>query len=712
MAEVKITEKDRQDAEVFLEQFLKEKLPDADLSRGTSLRDYLVTGMSLVTAYFRQEARDVKDRQSVKRIKALPPSTDRDEAADEVTSNLFITRKDGVTSRGVAVVYFSQETDVSVRTRDRFERTASLSFKADILTDTVYSADDLVEIRDASGDVIHYALTIPLVAVTAGIDYDVGPGVFSSTTLRNPYFKYAENTETFTGGRDKETTDALLERAPVALTLRDLVTDRAAQTVLVNEFDTVDTVAVVGFGDPEMQRDKVQTLQETLNIHAGGHVDLYVSSAVLDSRTLNATLGDVFTDPRKTLTIFRDTSTDFLGAGVTAGMVLKITNSLIGEGTKFLVREVYTNYLRVDRTNPLPSTRLSVEYTIGDNYPDYDNTLGGGGPLTTGEYSTSFEIPNKVLLPPTPVYKIKDVSVPDTDPPSDLAVNGRIHFVNRVNTTPSANLEDREYRVESINPTETPSAYQVSLLHIASVDDLTDVKVIYDTINEFTALHNFVENRDNRVAGANLLAKGFHVCYLRFRLQYSLKITAPGDIDVVQAKKDVVAYINAFTSGQQLNVSDIISFLQQQYPTVGSVVPVHLRTTPVLWESAMTLTLGAVVQPTTLSGVFYEVVTAGVTGSNEPTWSTDLAVYTNDNGVLYRKVENYTVGYDLLCPDGRVIPYRSNDRIAISKDNLLNPAVDTDALDTATTATATSLGISARTVRYLADEDFIEVINV
>lgn len=716
MATINISETDRQSAEDFLEEFLGEYLPDADLSKGSSLRDFLITGMSLITAFFRQEVKTIKLRQSLKKVVELDDGTEKDEAVDELLSNLFIDRKTGRESRGVATIHASSARDQLIKTTDTFTRQTGRVFQLDSDVDIVYPSSDWVATRNSSGTITEYTLNILLVSIGTGAGYDIEPGTFSSWTLRSPYITKVENKSKFVGGKDVETTEELLERAPTALTLRDLLTDRSASTVIADTFTSIDKVAVVGMGDPEMQRDKITTLSDTLNIHAGGHTDLYISSAITESRTFEAAVGGQFTDPRSTITIFRDAAVaDFTTAGgvvlldVEPRMVLRVYDADTGEPTKHLIDEVNPTYLRVTTNSPLPSLRTAVEYSIGTIDPDYDEAIAQ---RSTGIFSNLFENVGEVLLPTEPVYLITDVSTLDAGNPL-AGDDDRVHYINRVNDTPSATEADLEYAVVASNPLEVPSAYQVLRLQIPALADGTTIQVTYDTLTEFDSVHEYVTDRLNRITCASYLTKGFHVAYIEGRIQYTLRSDAQVDIDTDEATELLVNYINSFPSGELLNVSDIISFFQQTYPIAGSVLPIYLQTVPVVWEPLTAYIVGDIIKPTALSGHYYKVVTAGTTDTTEPDpWTMSLTSTVTDGTVVYVKVPNYTLGYSLYAPDGRVIPYVTSDEVLVHKDKLLNPTVIIDSLDTDDSDSSLSLGVSDRTIRYLTSNTLIEVVNV
>lgn len=715
MTTIEITEADRQAAEDFLVQFLKEQLPNVDLSKGASLRDLLVTGLSLVTAEFRQEATNTLKRQSIRRVIELPDGEDKDDAVDEILSNLYITRNTGKKSRGTVTIHFSQATSITIKPTDRFNRTTTAAFAPDITSNVAYDASELGIVRDSNNVITEYTLRLSVVATETGIANDIDAGVFLTHSLTNPFITQVTNDAAFTGGKSVESTSELLLRAPTALTLRDLVTDRASDTVIREKFTSISKVAVIGMGDPEMQRDKVTTLQSSLNIHAGGYTDLYVSSNLVTQSVYTASVGGTFTDPRVPVTIFRDAAVaDFTTIGgvvlkaITPRMVLQIYNALTNEPTLYIVDEVNPKYLRVSLISPFPAVRTSVEYSIGEVSATYVDAIAQ---RTTGEFSKTMERAGEILLPVDPVYRISDVSTLDS---GNLLTgdDGRVHYTNRKNVAPSAAEADLEYQVVSANKLETPSAYQVLQLKIPALADGTALQVTYDTVEEFSALHTYVTDKLNRVTCANYLAKAFHPVYLESNIQYTLRTTAQSDIDTAAAKTAVVNYINNFPSGEVLNISDVISYFQASFPDVGSVLPVYLSKAAVAWAGLTPLVVGGIIRPNSITGHYFKVATAGTTGASEPTWNLNASATTSDGTVVYVKVLNYTMGFKLYAPDGRVIPYVSQDQIVVKSDHLENASVDADSLDTPTTETTGDLGISDRTIRYLTTTDLITITNI
>ena len=181
MANFTVTESDRIDAEKFIEEVLLNELPDADISKGSSLRDFLITGISCVVAALRNEIDKVKIRQSLKRVKELGSQTDIDEAVDGLLSNLFITRKSGKKVNGTITIHLSQSIEVLIRAKDTFTRSTGIQFTPDSKVDIQYTTSDLTEVRDSANLIKEYTLRIPVIAAGVGGTYNISSGNFSGS---------------------------------------------------------------------------------------------------------------------------------------------------------------------------------------------------------------------------------------------------------------------------------------------------------------------------------------------------------------------------------------------------------------------------------------------------------------------------------------------------------------------------------------------------
>lgn len=745
MADIVIVEQDRLDAENLLEQFLGDNLlaagVDVDIGRGSAMRDFVITALSMVYAFMRKESDLTRRRQSLLLL-GEDEGDEVDDAVDEILSNWFITRKSGRKARGVITIYFSQATDVTIRRNDVFYKTNALPFVIDSDVDLSYGEENMVAVTDNTGVVTEYALRVPVIAVEAGANYNISAGPFVNFTKFSPYTTRVENTTKFSGGASVESTKEMLDRAPTAISVRDLNSSRSIDAVLKEEFTDIDDVTVIGFGDPEMTRDLIVEEATGLRIHAGGYTDVYLRSPISESKEFTGVIGAEFTDSRPGYYVLRDdTISDFTALGIARGDVIHVYNNLTGsEANEYIVHEVTPYGVSVSRRSQFPMalptvedgyddgevgpstgatdrlvstlytfttedigkwirikdstssngtwrigavatapdnwaelvdvdgnpavfadetglawelcTRV-VEYSIGTNSPDYDNLVSR---RLSGRFTKSVQRHGRVLLPAMPIYRITDVYIEDnTDP--DLSVNGRITFPNRVNLGEGKLEEPRpnpgdpldpallQYRVFGRNPAESFSGWQVVELQVnwdtpAGQETRFDGKtlhVVFDTLSGYDSIWEFMVNTNRRLTCASVIPKGMHPVYVSMNIRYKLAKTATDTLDTDDATSALVEFINDFDTREDLDVSDVMAFLRENYDAIGYIEPI-------------------------------------------------------------------TAYYELLSPDGRVIHYKTTDQIIIDPDKQ-DPAYsgyDYNRMDN-----PAEFGVSDNTVRYLTALDLI-----
>ncbi len=741
MATIEIVEQDRLDAENLLVQFLGDNMPDADLGKGSVMQDFAVTAMSLVFAYLRKEADLTRQRQSLLLL-GEDEGDEVDDCVDEILSNWFITRKTGRKSRGVLTIFFNQTTDVTVKVNDVFYKTNVRPFVIDSDSDLVYGAEDMLAVTDSSGVVVEYSLRVPVIAVETGVNYDIDPGPFVSFTKFSPYATRVENTTKFSGGASVESTEEMLDRAPTAISVRDLNSPRSIDVVLKEEFTDVDDVTVIGFGDTEMLRDLIVEDATGLRIHAGAYTDAYLHSPIVQAETFSGVIGSEFTDPRVGYYVLRDdTIADFTTLGIAQGDILFIHNNLAtSEAAQYVIHEVTPNGVLVSQRAQFPTALPEVEtsyadgvvgpatgatdrmlsvlhtftssdvgnwirikdsvsndgtweissvapapnnwvelvdvngvpavfvdetglmwdlctrvvaYSIGNNPPTYNNYVSM---RLSGRFTKSIQRYGRVLLPAKPIYRITDVYIDgSTDP--DLSVGGRITFSNRVNLAEGTLEEPRvkpgdpldpallQYRLFGRNPEASFSGWQVMELQVNWDDpvgqetrfDGETLHVVYDTLSGYDSIWEYMVSTAHRLTCASIIPKGMHPVYIRTHVRYKLAKTATDTLDEAAATSALVAFINGFDTREDLDVSDLSSFLREQYNVLGYVEPL-------------------------------------------------------------------TAYYELLSPDGRVIYYKTTDQIIIdpSKQDPAYAGLDYNRMDD-----PVEFGVSNNTVRYLTADDLI-----
>lgn len=575
----------------ILEQFLGDSVPDGDFGQGTALRDLTVGAIASIFAFLRKENTQVRQLQSLNSV-AAATSGDPEALRDAVTailSNVFISLKSGSKARGSVVGHASSQVDIFVPTNIKFTKAAGLVFLVDSDSSYFISKDELVPIIDSDGAVLEYQFRIPLVATKTGETYNVDPGLFTSFERFNAFVTRIENTDKFSGGKGPETVAEVLERAPTAISVRNLINDRSIQAVLNDNFDNIQGIFVAGMGMPEMQRDRLIGLTGSLQLHVGGMVDIYLLLD-LSETSFTGIVGDLFLRPDGLNSIFRDAGTDL--TPVQAGDIIRVTAGLEDVPAEFMVIDTNGTELVVSDRSPFPiatdeqSPTGAVSYTIGRVGPSYvDVVSDSGAALTSGTTSRRVQKSGRITLPGGPVMDILDVAL--LNPPlAETAfkdpLDGFVHFSDRVNGDPSDAVvapASLQFSVHVNNPLEAQSPVQWMEIQVGTDDDLSrfdgyQLRVRYRTLSTFSTIDSFVRGRRERTACANQLPRGHHPVLVSMNLSYKLKATATSLLNDAVIVQTIVDFINSFdTSVAPIDTSAVETLVRNTFPTIASIAP-------------------------------------------------------------------------------------------------------------------------------------------
>jgi len=637
MADIRISQEDLTDAENFLVAFLTEQVPDASFKKGTAMRDLAVKAFTYLFAYLRGEIDLVGDRQSLYRISEAADldADDITQAADEILSNWFLSRKTGTAARTTARFHFLQKTALSIALDTKFWRTNETAFYIDALVDPyTIPASTLLPVYNSSGVLVDYVVDIPLVASAVGESYNIEAGQFVGYDSENgiPYFSYAENLYDIKTGKNVETTTDLIDRAQTAITVRNLINNRSCDTVLQEEFPAITETLTIGMGEVEMVRDRKYEIAPHIDIHTGGFFDTYVEMPYTDAEE-SGTIGGYFPRPDSKAVVFRDpwlTNDDHTADGypggrkftdapaVSVGDVIYIREGISGAPLGYTVTEVRPTELLISAGVPFSeaydektvdwSVPLNPDpgliYSIGHIAPSFDDI-----PLLPGDYvrtalqSTSdptipvgtsrhIQEPGVIVLAGVPIQDVTWVEI--TSPlASDGAIinpsTGTIVFNNRVNSDPVGPMLEpslTQYRVQVLNPTSGQSADTVTLIQVGYIDpsvspavsyldhfDGQNLRVVYKTLSDFTNVADYVTNRDRRISAANQLVRARNPIWLEMTIPYRMKPTSGDTLDHSAAAEFLATYINNFDPNDDLDFSDLATQLRNEYAGIGVVFP-------------------------------------------------------------------------------------------------------------------------------------------
>lgn len=262
-----------------LVQLLKELDPTVDLSTGV-VRRLVVHLKAVLDTAAEKNIRTLEQSGSLKAIIQNPDIAD-EATVDRVLSNYRIVRSPGARATGSITVVIDQfvptvipEGSIFSINNIRFVATASYGVRTD--PSLVTTPQDVLLVPVG---VNQWGFTIPLTASDVGAAGNVpfGSTVVPAETIPNFVKAYAATD--FTGGRDPETNQQLLDKLKTGLAVRAWTNRISAQAMITNQpaFAGVGAFSIIGFGDAEMLRDAHSIWPG----HLGGRSDLYCRTAPL-----------------------------------------------------------------------------------------------------------------------------------------------------------------------------------------------------------------------------------------------------------------------------------------------------------------------------------------------------------------------------------------------------------------------------------------------
>lgn len=656
----------------FMRESLQAKFPNNDYSEGNALSDLVIDSLAPQIAYLAQLRASVRNRTSLLTLLQLPEDADVREAVDGLLGNLFLARDQGTYTRGTATAHLSQRVDINIAPNVRLYKSASLKYFPDVASTLTIPATALRPIRDLTGTVVEWTATFPVVAESSGNSYDqASSGTFNSYDQFNPFLISVTHDGPLTGGKAVESNASLASRAPNALALRSLVNARSNNATLLQNFSYIEKITSVGMGDPEMHRDVITEFSSNMQIHIGGHSDIYTRLPVTEV-TERLIVGDPYPRPDGKVITLRDVGTDFLSSSVISGDILYLRSGI--EEAPFQYRIEAVRQYEVDVSVRFPfseatqDTESTITYTIGDNYPDFNNkvaTVTGTAKTAIGGTTANWQQSGAVLLPARPVYQVKRVAIQDV--PLRLSsyvtsIDGAINFTNRVSgelpTPVAGGTLSYVSRLENVNAAQ--SALALSVIEVGTPFDTTILDITYDTVSGFDAIDNFVRGPQNRILASNTIVRAPHPIYVGFTVPYALtldpdvlRVTSLPTVNTDVVSAQLEAIVNRYQSVTELNQSYLATQARNQAALLSSIYP-------------------------------------------------------------------FSIDYTLYAPDGRLYKFRTSDVLSLAPDATKNTAqlLNPTELDLPSTGYEAELarrlqqfGVSKRTVRYVASPGAVSFVQ-
>jgi hypothetical protein len=282
MATLDISRDRLNEAANFLREIVQEQNPEADLSPGTAMNDLVIKSFAIMYAYLQQEVEKIRSLQSLSEILAVQlEDLDSVEAVDALMSNWFLTRRSGIKVTGTVAIRFTRtESSLNIPEGHRFYLEGVNIFRA--ITDNTFEPTAYKQVR--AGDAFLYEIQVAVESddegssftssSTSGTLFDAdNPATFTFDPL-SPFAVNALQVGDFLGGENIETNEEFIGRGFDAITKRDLSTFKSIVAVLLEQFSVIQQIQVIGYGDAEMQRDRLELVDRCLVVAEALDIDV------------------------------------------------------------------------------------------------------------------------------------------------------------------------------------------------------------------------------------------------------------------------------------------------------------------------------------------------------------------------------------------------------------------------------------------------------
>ena len=235
------------DITTFINDRMAQAFPELATKEGDAITDLLNKPASILWDPFVRENRRIQRSLSFR-----DPSTLTLDEADALGANLFNERRKGNISRGAGRVLFNAPQNVSISPANFFTSKGGLHF----FPSEIQSIRTEEMLLNVTSENLYY-FDVNCIAEGPGSQFNIGPNELVSIA-NVPAAVRVANVRRFGFGENEETAVQFVDRVRQSLSERSLVTLRGIAAKILDNFPDVNRLNVVGFNDPEMQRDVIR----------------------------------------------------------------------------------------------------------------------------------------------------------------------------------------------------------------------------------------------------------------------------------------------------------------------------------------------------------------------------------------------------------------------------------------------------------------------
>lgn len=233
------------DLAVFIQARVKQSFPDLAISEVDDLTDTLIGPMQVLLEPIVREIKLAKVRSDLRNYERMA-----DDEADALLANFFESRQVGGFATGQIRIYYASAQAAYFTQTNIAVSKGGLRFLPTVPQQI--TADEMFFNRDGS----EYYVDINYIAEARGDEYNLD--VDQIVSISNlPSATRSKNLRRFRNGVVRETTAQFVARSQQSVSDKTLTVERGIARTLGEAFPSMRRLFVVGYKDPEMQRDLI-----------------------------------------------------------------------------------------------------------------------------------------------------------------------------------------------------------------------------------------------------------------------------------------------------------------------------------------------------------------------------------------------------------------------------------------------------------------------
>ena len=275
MSEIRITKEKLESVQQKLTQYMLDSGYEGSLEDGTGIYDLAVKANSLISLYLQDQLDKAQGYLSLREAERFRDilGPDYDDAIDSILSNWFVSRKKGTEARCEVRFWFSRPLSSLKFSEGETIVTIDGHSYHPVRNENFIKSDFISELHPKKF-LEEFYVTVEVESADEG-SQDINTSSSVTAQFSNRYYLRSRVHEVITTGDPVEDSASFIERTKNVITTRELITYKALDIVLQEEFRDINKLYVAGYGDKEQHRDVVEF--DTVTVHVGNKADIYVN---------------------------------------------------------------------------------------------------------------------------------------------------------------------------------------------------------------------------------------------------------------------------------------------------------------------------------------------------------------------------------------------------------------------------------------------------